>query len=136
MKRFARTAVILCAASAAALAASIDGKWTTERQVGDQDGKTYAHTTTFSLKSDGETLTGTVVQTSEAPWMSATNGRAFEVSDGKLEGDKFSFKIKLETKTGEKTVVYEGTVEGDRMKGVTKFRGIGQSWEFEARRQN
>lgn len=136
MNRFARTAVILCAASAAALAANIDGKWTSERQVGDRDGKTYAHTTTFSLKSDGDTLTGTVVQTSGAPWMSETNGRSIEISDGKVEGNKFSFRIKLDTKQGEKTVVYEGTVEGDRMKGVTKFRGIGQTWEFEAKRQN
>ncbi len=134
MHTLPRAAVIFCAGSLAALGAGIGGKWVSERQVGAADGKTYGHTTTFQLKSAGDVLTGTVVQTSAAPWMAESNGVAREISDGKVDGNRFSFKIKIESKTGERTVVYEGTVEGDQMKGVAKFRGIGQSWEFEAKR--
>ena len=134
MRTFPAAALIVCAGQLAALGAGIDGKWTSERQVGAADGKTYSHTTVFTLQSSGDVLTGTVVQTSAAPWMAESNGVAREISDGKLDGNRFSFKIKIESKTGERTVVYEGTVEGDRMKGVAKFRGIGQSWDFDAKR--
>jgi hypothetical protein len=51
------------------------------------------------------------------------NGKSFDISDGKIDGDKFSFKVVIETKQGDKTAVYEGTVEGDHLKGTTKFRG-------------
>jgi len=85
MKTFAIT-TLLCIASLSALAANIDGKWISERQVGAADGKTYAHTTTLTLKNDAGVLTGTVVQTSAAPWMSESNGRSVDISDGKIDG--------------------------------------------------
>ena len=135
MKTFAIT-TLLCVASLPVLAASIDGKWISERQVGAADGKTYAHTTIFTLKSDGESLTGTVVQTSAAPWMSESSGRSVDISDGKVDGDKFSFKLTMDTKQGQRTVVYEGTVEGDQLKGTMKFRGIGITQPFDAKRAN
>ena len=83
--------------SLTALAANIDGKWISERQVGAADGKTYNHTTVLTLKNDGGVLTGTVVQTSAAPWMSEANGRSVDISDGKVDGDKFSFKLTMDT---------------------------------------
>ena len=126
--------LILCAASLTALAASIDGKWISEREVGDADGKTYKHTTTLTLKSEDGLLTGTVVSVSAAPWMAETTGRSSEIKDGRIDGDKFSFKVTTENKQGERTAVYEGSVEGDHMKGVIKFREIGQSWTLDARR--
>lgn len=128
--------LILCAAAPAARAAGIDGKWISERQVGAADGKTYNHTTIITLKSDSGALTGTIVQTSEAPWMAQGNGRSSDISDGKIDGNKFSFKVKTESKQGEKTAVYEGVLEGDHLKGVIKFRGIGQTWELDAKRAN
>ena len=135
MKTFA-LATLIFAASLTALAAGIDGKWISERQVGAADGKTYPHTTVFALKSDGDSLTGTVVQTSAAPWMSESNGRSVDISDGKIDGDKFSFKLTMETKQGERTVVYEGTIEADQLKGTMKFRGIGITQPFDAKRAN
>lgn len=104
--------------------------------MGAADGKTYAHTTTLTLKNDAGVLTGTVVQTSAAPWMSESNGRPVDITDGKVDGDKFSFKLTMETKQGEKTVVYEGTIEGDQLKGTMKFRGIGITQPFDAKRAN
>jgi hypothetical protein len=135
MKTFLITTQIF-AVSLSAFAASIDGKWISERQVGAADGKTYAHTTTLTLKNDAGVLTGTVVQTSAAPWMSESNGRPVDITDGKVDGDKFSFKLTMETKQGEKTVVYEGTIEGDQLKGTMKFRGIGITQPFDAKRAN
>jgi hypothetical protein len=134
MKTFLIVALLCIAHSA--LAAGIDGKWISERQVGAADGKTYAHTTTLTLKNDAGVLTGTVVQTSVAPWMAESNGRSVDISDGKVDGDKFSFKLTMETKQGERTVVYEGTVEGDQLKGTMKFRGIGITQPFDAKRAN
>ena len=134
MKKVAIATLILCAASLAAVAAGIDGKWISEREVGAADGKTYIHTTTLTLKNEGGLLTGTIVQASAAPWMAETNGRSFEIKDGKLDENKFSFKVTTESKQGERTAVYEGTLVSDHLKGVIKFRGIGQSWTLDAKR--
>ena len=135
MKMFVMTTLI-CLSSLTAVAAGIDGKWISERQVGAADGKTYSHTTVLTLKNDGGVLTGTVVQTSAAPWMSEANGRSVDISDGKVDGDKLSFKLTMDTKQGERTVVYEGTIEGDQLKGTMKFRGIGITQPFDAKRSN
>ena len=134
MKTLAVTTVILCAAWLTALAASIDGTWISEKQVGDADGKTYAHQSTFALKNNDGVLTGTVVQTSAAPWMRELTGRSLEISDGKVDGEKFSFKLKIENKQGERISVYEGTIDGDQLKGTVKFRGIGITQPFDAKR--
>jgi hypothetical protein len=134
MKKFAITTLVLCTASLTAFAASIDGKWISEREVGAADKKAYTHTTTLTLKSENGLLTGTVVSVSAAPWMTETSGRSIEVRDGKIDGDKFSFKVTTENKQGERTAVYEGTVGGDHLKGVIKFRGIGQTWTLDAKR--
>jgi hypothetical protein len=134
MKTLAATTLILCAASLTALAASIDGTWISEKQVGDADGKTYAHHSTFTLKNNEGVLTGTVVQTSAAPWMRELTGRSLEISDGKVDGEKFSFKLKIENKQGERISVYEGTIDGDQLKGTVKFRGIGITQPFDAKR--
>lgn len=136
MKTLTTMILILFAISAISLAAVIDGKWISETKVGDADGGTYTHTSTFTLKSDGRTLTGTAVQVSAAPWMRETTGRPLEIKDGKIEGDKFTFKLTRETKEGDRTAVYEGTVQGDQLKGTVKYRGIGITQPFEAKRAN
>ena len=136
MKIFSITTLILWAASLTAFAANINGKWISEMQVGDADGKTYSHTSTFTLNNDGGLLTGTVVQVSAAQWMSELTGRSIDIKDGKLDGEKFSFKLTTESKQGERTAVYEGTVDGDRLKGIIKYRGIGMTRPFDAKRMN
>ena len=70
---------LICAASLTTLAAGIDGKWIWERQVGDADGKSYSHTSTFTLKNEDGKLTGTAVQVSVAPWMKEMTGRVIEI---------------------------------------------------------
>jgi hypothetical protein len=133
MKTRALTTLILCRALTA-LAAGIDGKWIREMQVGDADGKTYTHQTLLTLKAEGSVLTGTAVQTSAAPWMRELTGRPIEIYDGKIDGDKYSFKLKIENQQGERVSVYEGTLNGDKLSGTVKYRGIGITQPFEAQR--
>ena len=133
MKTLAGVMLLVCAALVAQ-AASIDGKWTSETQVGDADGKTYTQTSTFVFTSAGGSLTGTVVQTSEASWMKEWSGKVIDISDGKLDGETFSFRVKRETAQGERTAIYEGTIKGDELNGTTKFRGIGITQPFHAKR--
>ena len=64
-------------------------------------------------------LIGTVVWTSPAPWMRALDGKPIDID---------------ESDSGERKSIYEGTINGDQMKGVVKFCGIGQKWEFDAQR--
>ena len=66
--------------------------------------------------------------------MRETTGKPFDIQDGKVDGNKFSFKIIQEGKNGVRTAVYEGTVSGNQMKGIVKFRGIGQTWVLDAKR--
>src|SRR5712675_189516 len=99
MKTLTGVILIVCAALTAQVA-SLNGKWVIEKEVGDADGKKYSHTTVLTLKNDGGSLTGTVVQTSDAPWMKSATGRSFEISDGKVEDNKFSFKLTVDFDKG------------------------------------
>src|SRR5689334_16084848 len=101
MKKFVLSTLILCAASLTALAADIDGKWTSEMKFGER-----SITNTFSLKSDGGKLTGTVEMSAGG------QSRSTDIKDGKIKGDTFSFSVVQRGKQGERTIVYEGKVEG------------------------
>jgi hypothetical protein len=85
----------------AAFAADVTGKWTAE--VPGRDGNT--NTTTFNLKADGSTLTGTV------------SGRMgdTDITNGKIEGDNVSFDVVREFNGNSFTIHYKGTVSGDTM---------------------
>jgi hypothetical protein len=123
MRKFAITTVILCAASLTAFAASIDGKWTSETKFGE---RTIQNT--FNLKSDGGTLTGTIESSAGG------QSRSTDIKDGKLDGDKFKFSAVQRGKQGERTVVYEGTVEGNELKGTIKPEGMDQGRPFTAKK--
>ncbi len=110
-----------------ALAASIDGKWVSERKF-DRGGETMTVKSTFELKAEGSTLTGTVVTVfgeKEMPKL--------EIKDGKIDGNKFSFSVVMSSPRGEFKTQYEGTVEGDVIKGTSSREG-GQARPFEAKR--
>jgi len=133
------TALIIFAAALIPLALcaadqDISGKWFYEKQVGDADGKSYPHRTEMNLKQEGDKLTGTVVQTSEAPWMREITGRSIEITDGKVDGNKVSFRIQIETSRNQRVSQYDGAVEEGHFKGTLKFRGIGITEKFDAKR--
>jgi hypothetical protein len=108
-------------------AADIDGKWVSERKM-ERDGQAFTIKQTLELKAEGSKLTGTVtvVFGDMEPMKSA-------IRDGKVDGNKFSFVTVASTPNGEFKMVYEGTVEGDTLKGTSTREG-GQSRPFEAKR--
>jgi hypothetical protein len=94
-----RLALLACLIAVAAFAADVNGKWTAEMQ--GRDGQTM--TTTFNLKADGATLTGTV------------SGRMGEtpITNGKIDGDTVSFDVVREFNGNSFTLHYKGTVSAD-----------------------
>jgi hypothetical protein len=123
MKKFTILTLILCAASLAASAAGIDGKWSSEMKRGDNTIQQ-----TITLKSDGGALTGTVETSFNG------QGRSADIKNGKVDGDKFSFTTVQNGKQGEVTVTWEGTVKGDELTGTQKREGSDQSRPFTAKR--
>jgi hypothetical protein len=120
---------VLVLAASLAVAGQIDGKWVSERTM-NRGGEEVTIRQTFDLKSDGDKLTGTV-----SMQMGQMEPRTTEIQEGKIEGNKFSFKTVMETPNGSMTTVYEGTVEGDVLKGTSQREGgQGQGRPFEAKR--
>ena len=107
-----------------AWASTIDGKWKTEIQ-----GKNGTLTTVLDLKSDGNALTGSVTNSG------GKRAHTVTISDGKLDGDKFSFVVVQKGKNGEMRVQWQGSVSGDQLKG-TRSREGGHGREFVATKQN
>lgn len=113
-----------------AFGAAIDGKWVSERKM-NRGGEERTIIQTFDLKSDGAKLTGTVSMA-----FGNMEPRTSEIKDGKIDGNKFSFKTVMSTPNGEFTTVYEGTVEGDALKGTTmREGGQGEPRPFEAKKK-
>jgi hypothetical protein len=98
-------AIILTLGAAPARAADVTGKWTAEMQGPGGDSVQLA----FSFKQDGVTLTGSV----QGP-----QGDAVAINDGKVDGDRISFKVAFNGMT----ISHEGTINaaGDEIKLSTK----------------
>ena len=94
------------ALSVAAFGASIDGKWTMEQRA-----KESTVTITFQFKTDGTSLSGTMMR-------SGKKSRPASIQNGKIDGDKFSFvTVSNNKKKGEVRVKYEGTVGDTELTG-------------------
>ncbi len=92
----------ICAAAMMALgtltvhaATNITGTWTTEMNA---QGGGAGIQLTFTFKQDGATLTGTV--------QSPQQGDPIAISEGKVDGDKISFKVVIQ---GGMTIIHAGT---------------------------
>ena len=130
MKAVAVTLVLLLVAGFAVFAADIDGKWKAETKRPSRDGSgEITITMLFDLKADGAKLTGNVTLT--GPW----GERQAAVSDGKIDGNKFSFTTVTEGPNGTMTTKYEGTVEGGVLKGTSAREGGQRTFPFEAKKQ-
>ena len=84
-----------------ALAADVTGKWTAE-----VPGRNGTQTNTFTLKSSGDKVEGTVTtQRGDTP-----------IADGKLDGDTLTFTISRPGRDGNTmTVKYTGKVKADSL---------------------
>jgi hypothetical protein len=104
----------------ALMAADITGKWVAE-QPGRNGGP--PRQTTFDLKADGATLTGTVSGGMGGGRGGRRGGgggggapQAREISDGKVDGNNISFTVKVEFNGNTMVTKYEGTLSGDELK--------------------
>jgi len=123
MKTFLSIVVCSLLVAGIAFAAGIDGKWMSERTMGQNTIKMI-----FDLKAAGSSLTGSVsVERQQGPVKA-------DIADGKIDGNKFSFKVTMEGRNGKATTAYEGTVDGDTLKGTSTREG-GEARPFEAKRQ-
>ena len=98
-------AVILAVGASSARAADVTGNWTAEMQGPGGDSVQIA----FTFKQDGATLSGSV----QGP-----QGDAIAITDGKVDGDKISFKVSFNGMT----ISHDGTINaaGDEIKLSTK----------------
>ena len=104
---FLACAVLMTFLAGAALAADITGNWT---------GSTDQFTVTFAFKQAGETLTGAVT---------GPQGDPLPISDGKVQGDKVSFTVKIDMGGNSMTIRHEGAIKGDEITLTTKVEGGG-----------
>lgn len=113
-------AILLLAGLCAA--ADVTGKWTATVQ--GRGGQ--SREVTYNFKASGSTLTGTT---------SGMGGQEIQISDGKVEGDNISFKVKMEFGGNSMVMSYKGVVSGDEIKFTqTREGGQGQAREFTAKR--
>ncbi len=96
-------------------------KWSVER-----NGQTFE--TTLKLKQEGDKLTGTI---------SGRQGNETKIEDGKVEGDKISFQVTRMFNDNKFVQKFQGTVEGDTIKGKVEFERNGEtmSRDWEAKKE-
>jgi hypothetical protein len=70
----------------------------------------------FDLKEAGGALTG------EVHMGEGDRARTMTIENGKVADGKFSFETKFTTPNGEMVMVYQGTVEGDALKGTSQMK--------------
>ena len=104
---FLACAVLMTVLAGAALAADITGNWT---------GSSDQFTLKFVFKQDGETLTGNVI---------GPQGDPLPISEGKVQGDKVSFTVKVDMGGNSMKITHEGTIKGDEVSLTTKAEGGG-----------
>ena len=119
-QRLSMLAAVLAFAVVSVHAADVTGKWTA--QVAGRDGQTREQT--FTLKADGEKLTGTVSGMKAAPT---------EIKDGTAKGDDIAFTVVRSFQGQEVKILYKGKVSGDEIKFTSQREG-GEPREFTAKR--
>jgi hypothetical protein len=112
------TSMLVLAGTLAVQAADISGKWTA--QVPGRDGQTRE--TTFTLKQEGEKLTGTTT---------APNGDV-PITDGTVTGDAIAFTVVGNFNGNEVKLLYKGTVTAEGIKFTRQREGGDRVTEFVA----
>ncbi len=101
--------MLLLLAAGTAVAADVTGNW-----IGEVGGDGGGMSLTFHFKQDGAKLTGTV----DVP-----QGDAVQIAEGKVDGNKISFVLKIDFGGQTMTIAHEGTIGGDEIKLNTKMDG-------------
>jgi hypothetical protein len=93
-------------------AAKVDGNWELSMQ-----GPNGSFTQTLTIQQDGAMLKG-----------SAKGRRGDSPLEGKMDGNKIHFTITRQTPNGERKMEYNGTVDGDNMKGTVSMGENEREW--------
>lgn len=112
--------IALTLAGSIGLAQSVDGVWE-----GEYEGRNGMQKATFTFKADAGKLTGKVT----------TPRGDTEITDGKIEGDRISFKTEVNFGGNSVTIVYSGTVSGDQIAFKRVIQEFNRSTEFTAKRK-
>jgi len=91
--------------TSAVYAAEIDGTWTGE-YAGGMGGQPMQMEYTF--KADGNKLTGTTI--------GGPDGEKIPIKDGKIEGNRISFKVDVDFSGMQMSFKYKGELKGDELK--------------------
>jgi len=95
-------ALLMALSTVTAFAADVTGTWT-----GEMGGGNGGFQISFTFKQDGPKLTGTV----QGP-----QGDPIAISEGKVDGDKISFKVSFNGMV----ISHEGTIKGDQITLTSK----------------
>ena len=109
---------LLLAVSLSALAADINGKWNAQ-----VPGRNGTRDTTFSLKANGDKLTGAML----------VEGQETPIADGKASGDTLTFSVKVDRGGNMITYNFTGKISGDEIQ-FKREGGQGTAREFTAKR--
>ena len=101
------TIILFLLLATAAWAADVTGTW--KGEVSSPDGNSFSLTYTF--KQDAAKLTGTVL---------SPHGDVLPLDNGKVDGDKISFSVKVDMNGSATTFSSEGTINGDEIVLKTK----------------
>jgi hypothetical protein len=110
--------IALLALAFVAMAADATGKWTSETP-GRNGGA--PRVTTYDLKVDGTTLSGTVTTPAFGGGGDPTVSK---ISNAKIDGDKISFEVSRDMRGTQITTKYEFTVKADEMTGKMTIPGM------------
>ena len=106
-KKLLFVTTILLVLAFAAVAADVSGKWTYE-QAGRQGGNPVQ--VTLTLKAEGAKLTGNMTRPGPNGNMDSP------ISEGKVDGDKVTFKVTVQFGDNSFTTDYAGTLSGNDLK--------------------
>jgi hypothetical protein len=128
MNAWKKALTIVALFACSTLAAGIDGKWVSELTMKNpKTSQDISSVITLELKADGNTLSGKMVG-------GGRRANEIEITNGRIDGDKFSFTTVMKGPRQERTIHWSGEVKGDELVGTRGMReGKGQS--FTARRQ-
>ncbi len=104
-----------------AMAADVNGKYVAD--VPGRQGNTQQ--TTFNLKTDGSTLTGSVT----------TPRGDTPIANGKVDGDTIMFTTTMKMGDNEMKMTYTGKVSGDSIDFTRAREGADQTQKFTAKKQ-
>ena len=107
LKSLLIVAAVLMLVAAFAVAAGVDGKWTSESQ---RQGQTS--TTAYEFKADGAKLTGSLTM----PGMMGGEPTKVDITEGKIDGDNITFVVIRKFGENEMKSTYKGKVAGDEIK--------------------